>query len=356
MPDRLSSLDTSYQTGELSLFPLALDTWDSLYEASNNAAATLKQTLSYNGKTIIVDDATLFPSSGLLRVGPPAGDAGAYELIYYGARTTATFSSLVRGFASSQQNQWSSGASVCGSVMSEYHNATKDAIIQIETDLGVNGNGFDTSDNVVLPTATSLNGILGSLESRFLSPKPIFRATPLVGVPGVQVRFQNFSGGDPIRYLWDFGDGATSTDVSPTHTFISEGVYTVKLNLITGLGAQGIVIKANYITVSAEAAVPFFYVTPFSGISIQTACPMVVVPPGTCPAATIFQFVDQTDGPIVSRIWNFGDGTRTTIDDPDDHTICHQYQSPGEYAATLLLIYDDTTLKRVDLPDNIQVS
>ncbi|MEM1216407.1 MAG: PKD domain-containing protein, partial [Bacteroidota bacterium] len=30
-------------------------------------------------------------------------------------------------------------------------------------------------------------------------------------------------------YLWDFGDGNTSTDVSPEHRYFNSGTYTVKL-------------------------------------------------------------------------------------------------------------------------------
>ena len=35
-------------------------------------------------------------------------------------------------------------------------------------------------------------------------------------------------------YLWDFGDGTTSQDISPTHKYITSGKYTVKLTAIKG--------------------------------------------------------------------------------------------------------------------------
>ncbi|MBM3415578.1 MAG: PKD domain-containing protein [Bacteroidetes bacterium] len=37
-----------------------------------------------------------------------------------------------------------------------------------------------------------------------------------------------------ITYLWDFGDGNTSTDVHPKHTYASTGPYDVKLKILTG--------------------------------------------------------------------------------------------------------------------------
>lgn len=43
-----------------------------------------------------------------------------------------------------------------------------------------------------------------------------------------QVEFLNLSQSG-ISYFWDFGDGSTSTDVSPTHTYSSTGVFDVRL-------------------------------------------------------------------------------------------------------------------------------
>ena len=66
---RISSLDVGYETGDLSVYPEALDDKEILYEAKNNAKTTLKQALSYNAKFIIVDDASSFPEKGLIRIG-----------------------------------------------------------------------------------------------------------------------------------------------------------------------------------------------------------------------------------------------------------------------------------------------
>ncbi len=132
MANKISSLDRGYSAGDLSLFPEVIDDKDSLYEVANNAETILKTGLTYNGKKIIVEDASSFPEKGLIRIGPRSGQ-GEAELIYYGKKTKNSFLEVQRGFAGSRQNQWNSNSWVTNSVTAEPHNAVKDALINIET-------------------------------------------------------------------------------------------------------------------------------------------------------------------------------------------------------------------------------
>jgi PKD repeat protein len=323
---RISSLDSGYVTGQLSLYPEALDDRSDLYQATNNADTTLKQTLTYNGRTIVVDDASKFPSSGLLRVGIPNNYNPAPELIYYGERTNTVFGDLIRGFAGSSPNAWPAFiTTVSNSVMAEHHNAVKDALINVETNLGIQD----------FPVATSLNGLLQTLETTHLAPKAAFRAYPLQGVPPLTVSFQNFSNQHVVRSSWDFGDGTTSLDRNPHHVYTAEGIYTVKLNIITMTGTQGITIKNNYITVSEDKVIPFAYWTNTSG--------------------NTYAFVDQTDGDIVQRFWSFGDGDALNETDSNAHSASHTYTTAGTYSPVLVVVFANQTYKRLFL-DTITVS
>jgi len=53
---------------------------------------------------------------------------------------------------------------------------------------------------------------------------------------GLTVFFENYSwsASDAVDYAWNFGDGTTSTDENPTHTFAAEGNYEVCLVLNDG--------------------------------------------------------------------------------------------------------------------------
>jgi PKD repeat protein len=340
MASRTSTSDANYVAGNLSVFPTELDTKETLYEVSNNAVVPLKQTLTHSGKVIIVEDTSLFPDNGIVRIGSAPGEPGPYEMIYYSYKTGNTFRDLIRGFAGSKHGFWTASNSyVSNSVDAEHHNAIKDAIINIQTDLGIKENAADAS----------LNGILTAQEVRFLAPKPLFRAFPLNGPPALKVRFQNLSSGHVIRYLWDFGDGGTSVEKNPIHTYVTEGYYTVRLNVITSAGAQGVVTKSDYIKVSADEILPFFYVESIdNAYSEETATSENLTPKE-------FIFVDQTDGDIVQRHWVFGDGETYTQEDPDIHTVSHIYQSPGEYTVTELIQFSNNRIKKFELSETLVV-
>jgi PKD repeat protein len=55
-------------------------------------------------------------------------------------------------------------------------------------------------------------------------------------------------------WLWDFGDGATSTETNPTHTYTAEGTYTVTLTVTNNI-AMDTLVKTDFITVTAIPAV-----------------------------------------------------------------------------------------------------
>jgi PKD repeat protein len=249
---------------------------------------------------------------------------------------------LQRGFAGSIQGQWSKGTPVTCAVFAEHHNAIKDAVINIENYVG-------TSIN---PTSTSLCGLLKDLETKLLTPRPLFRAYPILGRSPLMVRFQNCSGTHVVRSLWDFGDGSTSSETSPTHTYNTEGKYTVSLNVITVTGSQGIATKNNYITVDDSHIVPFFYVTQTNlsnpAYSQETATLL-----GASPAT--FLFVDQTLGEVTQRFWDFGDGETFNEVNPNTHTTTHIYNKSGTYDPTLIDVFGDQTYKRAILTEQLTV-
>ena len=72
------------------------------------------------------------------------------------------------------------------------------------------------------------NAPILTLETLDNCPSASFSVTNNGAEAGVPVNFVNQSSG-AVAYVWDFGDGNTSSEVSPSHSYSASGTYTVKL-------------------------------------------------------------------------------------------------------------------------------
>jgi PKD repeat protein len=61
------------------------------------------------------------------------------------------------------------------------------------------------------------------------------------------VRFRDRSSGAILSWLWDFGDGASSTEQSPTHVYTQPGNYTVKLTVTDANNDSRTETKNNFV-------------------------------------------------------------------------------------------------------------
>lgn len=78
---------------------------------------------------------------------------------------------------------------------------------------------------------------------------PDASASFTTNINNLQVTFNNTST-NANAYTWNFGDGNTSNDVNPTHTYANAGTYTVTLNAISSFGCANDSFQAN-VTVTA---------------------------------------------------------------------------------------------------------
>ena len=134
---------------------------------------------------------------------------------------------------------------------------------------------------------------------------------PIVGYAPLTVEFTNNSFG-ATKYLWDFGDGHTSTDVSPTHIYDEFGIYTVTL---TGYyGAFGLhKTITNYITVLS-----YIITADFDGNPKRGMAPLEV---------SFSNLSTNAD----NYYWQFGSGSATsTLFGPTQ-----SYLDPGIYSVQL---------------------
>jgi PKD repeat protein len=88
----------------------------------------------------------------------------------------------------------------------------------------------------------------------FQIPSAAFTSDVYFGAPPLTVSFQSESSGDIDEFLWDFGDGYTSTEENPIHEYAETGEYDVTLTLI-GPGGADSCAEENYIMVMPEIEV-----------------------------------------------------------------------------------------------------
>lgn len=116
-----------------------------------------------------------------------------------------------------------------------------------------NSGGFDTltrADLIVVGAAPTAG------------PIPEFVATPRSGDSPLSVSFTDQSVGTVTSRLWNFGDGATSNQQNPNHTYTSTGTYTVSLTVSDDVNPANTQTKAAYILVNAiPCRVPNFFNT-----------------------------------------------------------------------------------------------
>ena len=147
--------------------------------------------------------------------------------------------------------------------------------------------------------ATGANGCSDSvIKNQFVrvqAPVVAINGLPLEGcVPFTINPTPNVTTTDGIAtYLWDFGDGGTSTLANPSHTYVLQGNYTVKLFITTNDGCTDSSIFVNAVRAGNKSLANF------------SASPLA-----QCVGQPV-QFTDLTS-PSDRWSWDFGDGIGTS--------------------------------------------
>lgn len=119
-----------------------------------------------------------------------------------------------------------------------------------------------------------------------------------------------------VRWNWEFGDGTTSTDQNPTHTYQTAGEFPVTLTITNADGCSNKITKADFIKIIAP-------VIHTNSIRANGCAPYVYRP-----VAHITSLL-----PVTSYSWNFGDGSAPVT----GATPTHTYSTPGNYHVTLTI-------------------
>ncbi len=117
-------------------------------------------------------------------------------------------------------------------------------------------------------------------------------------------------------WIWDLGDNITTLKSNTTHRFKSAGYYTVTLHVTDNLGGKNTAIKN--ITVLNIPPTASFTINPMNPTDVEEV-----------------SFTDtstDSDGTIVSWMWDFGDNETSTEQHP-----FHQFPDDGQYTVVLMV-------------------
>ncbi|MBI3137341.1 MAG: PKD domain-containing protein [Sphingobacteriales bacterium] len=166
-------------------------------------------------------------------------------------------------------------------------------------------NAFGCTDTIVKPNFIRIRKAqvsIPSLPARgcvpfTITPTPVINALDAV-----------------TSYEWDFGDGGSSTLAIPTHTYIAQGTYTVRLVITTSTGCQ------DTLTIPAAVRVG---TKPMSNFS--------AAPNPVCARQPV-QFTDLSV-PADEWHWDFGDGSTSTLQNP-----VHIFSDTGYFSIQLVAV------------------
>jgi PKD repeat protein len=146
------------------------------------------------------------------------------------------------------------------------------------------------------------------------------------------------SDGSIKDYLWDFGDGASGSGISPSHTFQAADTYTIKLTVVDDKD-----LSSTTVTTTAE-------------ITVAVNNPPTAKPGGpySANAGVTITFdgsaSTDADGTIAEYAWVFGDGSTGTGAKPT-----HAYSTAENYTVKLI-VKDDKGLASLQSSASVTVN
>lgn len=133
-------------------------------------------------------------------------------------------------------------------------------------------------------------------------------------------------GTEPYEYFWQFGDGGSSIEESPSHLYGSTGQYNANVEVTDTFGCSTIC------DVVVDIILPPYVYGGFEMV-IDAQC-----------GSTQVQFTDTSEGNPTSWVWDFGDGSTLSTDQNPTHT----FTGVGPYTVTLAAsngVFTDTVVR-----------
>jgi len=162
-------------------------------------------------------------------------------------------------------------------------------------------------DYTITLTVTNSYGCISSANQEIVvNPNPLTWTLPVDLCQNIEANFEATSA-SAVSWLWDFGDGNTSTEQNPAHAYTNGGNYTVSVEVTNSFGCVNTLTDNLHVNPNRTAW---------------------ILPEGICQGTEV-SFMDDSNSAI-SWLWDFGDDATSTVQNP-----VHTYLEAGSYDLSL---------------------
>lgn len=177
-------------------------------------------------------------------------------------------------------------------------------------------NSIGTFTTMLIATENNCSDTVTKIIELYENPITTVNPIILLGCDPLEITFVSTSTSlSNMSYLWNFSDGTSSTEATPTHVFSPAGIYNYTLTISS---TNFCIDTAEIISVSSITVNP-------SPANSFTANPIVT----TIFDPDIFFYDTSNPGNNINWYYNFGDGTSSNEVNPT-----HTYGNYGDYTVT----------------------
>lgn len=148
----------------------------------------------------------------------------------------------------------------------------------------------------------------------------------------LSVNFTNKTTGIATEYLWDFGDGDTSSQLNPNHVYKKQGNFTVTLTAINSNGCSNVYEKNKAIVIQP------LKITGLKNLPDSGCVPVIIKP--------TVQLNQNAN--IKKYSWDFGDGSTST-----DPSPTHTYTKDGFFSVEVTVETEEGCSDTYTLPNGV---